>query len=181
MAEYLFTAVASGDVCLVAGTGTFTIERKNGTQYQPLRLSGDIVRIGATNQCVAIEFPGDYRIRFADSGPCVNGSPNKPAFLYTENTGGSGVADGVVTAATLVGNVLTLVRSAGLPDLTVDLSAAVGSGFDPANKDDVDSLVAAIAANPTNVTDLMATMAASPDAITVTDTFGSVIFHGLPI
>lgn len=203
MAEFLFSVAAQGDLCMVGGKGSYYVERGVAGAFTPYKIHNQIVRVGDSNPCVQIDHAGDYRVVWVAEAACCGLPPATPTFVYTEAggcLGGSdgvvvaaalagnllvlsrsaglppltvdlssvtGAADGVVTAATLTGNVLELARSNGLPTLNVDLSTVIGSGFDPAD--------------PANVSALMAAMSDNQDAVTVTDAFGAVVYHGLPI
>ena len=88
MTEFVFTVAEKGDVCMLTGVGTYTIERSNGAVYQPLRLNSELVRIGSSNQCVHLDFPGLYRIEWATSASCACAVETgiAPMFVYTEHT-----------------------------------------------------------------------------------------------
>lgn len=173
MTEFVFTVAEKGDVCMLAGVGTYTIERSNGSVFQPLRLNSKLVRIGSSNQCVHLDFPGLYRIEWATSASCACAVEIgiAPMFTYTEHT--HCVTSGGATGAT---------GATGPKGCKGDTGAAGKDGIngkDGAKGDKGDPGIIDTN-NPVAVSELMAAMSANPDAITITDAFGSPIFVGLP-
>lgn len=68
----------------------FTVERQMSGAYTPLKINGSIVRVGSNNQCVRLDFAGDYRVRWQEQTSCCGGDSPNPDFSFTEDAPASG-------------------------------------------------------------------------------------------
>lgn len=186
MPTYNFSVVSAGQLCLTAGSGMYTIKRKDATgKYSAFIVSGKPLSVGSMNTCATLLSAGDYLVDYTKSAiRCSNSVA--PAFTYTEGAGvPGGGADGVVTGMTFSGGVLTLTRSNGLPALTATIPAGAtmvtnpdgsltfNNGVDPAT-----TIPAGI--DPNNVASLENLLTKLKDSFgySVVDAFGNEEFFG---